>query len=86
MTLVSLSARSAVVAALVFVAAPVLAQGTAQERSACMGDAFKFCSADIPNVSAIEACLAKNVRELSPACRTEFQPASKTKIRREHFQ
>jgi hypothetical protein len=51
-----------------------------------MGDAFKFCSADIPNVSAIEACLAKNVRDLSPACRAEFQPASKTKIRREHFQ
>ena len=86
MTLVSLSARSAVVAAFVLAAAPALAQGTAQERSACMGDAFKFCSADIPNVSAIEACLAKNVRDLSPACRAEFQPASKTKIRREHFQ
>jgi hypothetical protein len=86
MTLVSLSARSAIVAALLLVTAPALAQGTAQERSACMGDAFKFCSADIPNVSAIEACLAKNVRDLSPACRAEFQPASKTKIRREHFQ
>jgi hypothetical protein len=86
MTLVSLSARSALVAALIVVAAPALAQGTAQERSACMGDAFKFCSADIPNVSAIEACLAKNVRDLTPACRVEFEPAKKTRIRRQHFQ
>jgi hypothetical protein len=69
-----------------FLATPAFAQGTAQERSACMGDAFRFCSADIPNVSAIEACLQKNERELTPACRAEFQPNRKTKIRREHFQ
>ena len=32
---------------------PASAQGTPDQRSACMGDAFKFCSADIPDVSRI---------------------------------
>ncbi|MPZ57945.1 MAG: hypothetical protein GEU91_15890 [Rhizobiales bacterium] len=86
MTLVALSARSAVVlAALVLAAAPAAAQGTAEERSACMGDAFRFCLSDIPNVAAIEACLERNERELTPACRAEFQPAKKTRLRPEHF-
>jgi hypothetical protein len=62
-----------------------LAQGTAQQRSDCMGDAFKFCSADIPFVSKIEACLESNMGQLSPACRSEFAPAKKTKLRTEHF-
>lgn len=61
------------------------AQGTAEQRSACEGDAFKFCFSDIPSVSAIEACLARNEPQLSPACQTEFAPAKKTKLRPEHF-
>jgi hypothetical protein len=64
---------------------PAHAQGTAQERSACMGDAFKFCGSDIPNVSRIEACLKSNVSKLSPGCRAEFEPSGKTKIHRSHF-
>jgi hypothetical protein len=86
MMLVSLSARSAaLLAALTLAVPPALAQGTAEERSACMGDAFKFCLSDIPAVSKIEACLEKNERELTPACRAEFQPNKKTKMRAEHF-
>ncbi|HTQ82273.1 MAG TPA: hypothetical protein VMI47_03310 [Pseudolabrys sp.] len=61
------------------------AQGTEQQRSDCEGDAFRLCSADIPNVPAIEACLASKEAELSPACRAEFRPARKTRLRREHF-
>jgi hypothetical protein len=61
------------------------AQGTAQQRSACMGDAFRFCSAYIPNVSAIETCLKQNVNSLDPACRAEFQPNGRTKLRARHF-
>jgi len=84
--LVSLSARSAaLLAALTLAAPPALAQGTAEERSACMGDAFKLCLSDIPAVSKIEACLEKNERQLTPACRAEFQPNKKTKLRAEHF-
>ena len=65
---------------------PALAQGTAEERSACEGDAFKFCLSDIPSVSAIEACLKANKAQLSPACQAEFSgPTPRTKLRREHF-
>lgn len=66
-------------------ASPALAQGTSQERSDCMGDAFRFCSADIPNVDDIEACLGDNVSRLSPACRREFEPTQTTRLREEHF-
>ena len=50
-----------------------------------MGDAFKFCLSDIPTVSKIEACLEKNEGQLTPACRAEFRPNKKTKMRAEHF-
>lgn len=65
--------------------AGALAQGTASERSACIGDAFKFCSSDIPNVSQIEACLDRNRAGLTPACAAEFKPAHKTRLKRKHF-
>jgi hypothetical protein len=42
---------------LIAAVAPAYAQGAAQERSDCMGDAFRFCSSDIPFVSEIEDCL-----------------------------
>jgi hypothetical protein len=64
---------------------PAWAQGTPQERSACMGDAFKFCLSDIPNVSAIEGCLKRNEPELSPACREEFRPDGRSRLREEYF-
>lgn len=70
-----------------FGASPALAQGTAEERSDCMGDALKFCSSDIPFVSEIEACLQSNMSRLSAACRREFAgPTKSTKLRAEHFQ
>lgn len=74
-----------VLAALVLAGTPVSAQGTAQERSACEGDAFKFCFSDIPDVSKIEACMKQHMSELTPACRAEFQPKGKSKLRAEHF-
>lgn len=71
----------------VFGAAPATAQGTAQERSDCMGDAFKFCSGDIPFVEEIESCLRSNMSRLSSACRREFAgPTNRTKLTEEHFQ
>lgn len=72
---------------LAFTAAPAAwAQGTAQERSDCMGDAMRFCSSDIPFVSEIESCLQQNMARLSPACRREFAPTKTTKLREDHFQ
>jgi hypothetical protein len=61
------------------------AQGTQQERSDCMGDAFQFCASAIPNVPEIETCLKSNISQLSPACRSEFEQSGRTRIKREHF-
>jgi hypothetical protein len=67
------------------IAGPASAQGTAQQRSACVGDAFRFCSADIPNVSRIEACLMQNRERLHPACRAQFDAAGSSQLQPEHF-
>jgi hypothetical protein len=86
--LVTWSARpAAVLASLFLVSAPAAAQGTAEERSACMGDAFRFCASDIPDVPKIEACLGSKKDQLSSACQAEFKPteAKKTKLKTEHF-
>jgi hypothetical protein len=72
-------------AALVSMSATALAQGTAEQRSACMGDAFRFCGRDIPNVSRIEGCLQQNVARLHPACAAEFTSHGRTAMRSEHF-
>ena len=45
------------------------AQGTTEQRSACMGDAFRYCGAEIPNVARITACMKTNFSKLSPACK-----------------
>ncbi|WP_424362245.1 hypothetical protein [Methylocystis parvus] len=77
--------RKIILATAMFCSVPAFAQGTAQERSDCMGDALRFCSSDIPFVSAIESCLEQNMSRLSGACRREFAPAHTTKLQEEHF-
>ena len=85
-TLPSRQTAFAVAAVVTLLSGAAWAQGTAEERSACMGDAFRFCAAHIPNVSAIENCLKQNVQNLTPACRAEFEPNNRTKIQSRHFQ
>lgn len=70
-----LSAAWAVAGALAFagLATPAAAQGTAAQRAGCESDAFKFCSQYIPWVHAIENCLFKNIRKVSPACRVQLK-------------
>ena len=63
----------------------VLAQGTGEERSACMGNAFEFCSSVIPNVAKIEACLKGDMSRLSPECRAEFEANGSKRMKAEHF-
>jgi hypothetical protein len=58
------------------------AQGTAEQRSACMGDAFEFCGSEIPDATKVEACLRKNLRKISPACQSQFRPANALAKRR----
>jgi hypothetical protein len=52
---------------------PAAAQGTPAQREGCEGDAFKFCSNYIPFVHAIENCLYRNMRNLTPACRYQMR-------------
>jgi hypothetical protein len=42
---------------------------------ACTPDAFRLCSAFIPNADEITTCLREKNAELSDACRTAFEAA-----------
>src|SRR6202000_3063259 len=59
---IDIDAGSLFVLAAIAFTVPASAQGTAQQRTACMGDAFRFCSADIP-----KTCLLQNRERLRPA-------------------
>jgi hypothetical protein len=61
---------------------PATAQGTVAQREACEGDAFKFCSEFIPFVHAIENCLARNLRKLTPACQIQMRGGTPAPRRR----
>jgi hypothetical protein len=61
---------------------PAVAQGTVAQREACEGDAFKFCSEFIPIVHAIENCLSRNIRRLTPACQIQMRGGTSTPRRR----
>jgi hypothetical protein len=43
---------------------------SAEAQAMCTGDAFKFCSSEIPNIPAITACMYKHKAELSAGCRS----------------
>ena len=56
-----------------FVAAtPAMAQGTAAQRAAWEDDAKRLCSAQIPDVVAVEGCLRANAANMSADCREEM--------------
>lgn len=90
MTVAKSSCRRAIYAALLLAggalfagsASPAAAQGTVAQREACEGDAFKFCSEFIPFVHAIENCLSRNLRKLTPACQVQMRGGSAASRRR----
>src|SRR6202045_1544830 len=47
---------------------------TAEEQQACSGDAFRLCSAEIPDVDRVTVCMVRNKSRLSPGCRVFFRP------------
>jgi hypothetical protein len=47
---------------------------TAEQQQACMGDAFRLCGSEIPDVSRVGACMVRRQTELSPGCRVYFRP------------
>ena len=48
-----------------------------EQEHACRGDAFHFCSSEIPNKEKIEACMKQHYAELSPPCKAMFKKPSK---------
>jgi hypothetical protein len=49
---------------------------TAEGQQACTGDAFRLCSAEIPSVDRVRACLHRNKAQLSPGCRGFISPGA----------
>ena len=54
-------------------------QGTAAQKLACTGDAFKFCGPQIPDVPAVTACMRTNYASLSAKCQAQFDRPGKSK-------
>ena len=42
---------------------------SAEAQQMCTGDAFRLCSAEIPNIPKITACMMKHRSDLSAGCR-----------------
>jgi len=47
---------------------------TPEQQQACTDDAFRLCSADIPDVDRVTTCMVRNKAQLSPGCRVHFRP------------
>jgi hypothetical protein len=47
---------------------------TFEQQQACMGDAFRLCSSEIPSVQRVAACMVRQQTQLSPGCRVYFRP------------
>lgn len=45
-----------------------------EQEQACTSDAFRLCSADIPDVARVTACMDAKRSQLSPGCRVQFRP------------
>jgi hypothetical protein len=43
---------------------------------ACSGDAFRLCSAEIPDVDRVTVCMIRNKAQLSPGCQVFFRQDS----------
>ena len=42
---------------------------TLEAQQMCSGDAFRLCSADIPDIQKITACMVRHRADLSSGCR-----------------
>jgi hypothetical protein len=57
---------------------------TKDQQQACMGDAFRLCSYEIPDVSRVTACMVSRQTELSPGCRVYFRQQETSARPRRH--
>jgi hypothetical protein len=84
-TLAGIVTRGKLQGAIVLVAAALLGasgasaqeyRGTAEQQQACMGDVFRLCWSEIPDVGRIVGCLKRERPRLSEGCRAVFGGAS----------
>lgn len=75
-----LDARITLVALGLLAAAPALAQGTQAQRDACTPDVMSLCSADIPDVPRIIACLRRERAKVSNACQQAMRETEPTTV------
>jgi hypothetical protein len=64
--------------ALVAVSSGAHAASRDDQENACRGDAFHFCSAEIPDTDKITACMQQHIKELSPDCQAMFRQGNKS--------
>jgi len=48
---------------------------TPEQQQACSDDALRLCSADIPDVDRVTACMIRKQDQLTPGCRVYFKPS-----------
>jgi hypothetical protein len=53
---------------------------TPEEQQACSGDAFRLCSAEIPDVDRVTVCMIRNKSQLSPGCRVFFREPERAAV------
>jgi hypothetical protein len=51
-------------------------RGTMEQQMACTPDVWRLCSAQVPDVDRIVACLRGNTAQLSAPCRAVFETDS----------
>lgn len=67
------SAKILIASALMLGTASVAGAYTAEQEQMCTGDAMRLCSAEIPNVDAVTACMVRLRAQLSPGCKAVFE-------------
>lgn len=73
--------RFVVAAALTLISAGAAIAQSSEEQQACMSDAFRVCSATIPDKTRTIACMVQNKSQLSAACQMvmdKYSPANNT--------
>ena len=48
---------------------------TPEQQAACSDDAFRLCSAGVPDVDRVTACMVRKQDQLSPSCQVYFRPS-----------
>lgn len=56
-------------------------EATAEQREACTPDAFRLCSAEIPDEARVAQCMIANKSRLSGRCLASFHPANAGQVR-----